>query len=319
MIQNNITLTILTFIVIAFVAPDALAFDCSTRVERKSNSTYCKDFAKGNANKFVSCLEEREKQDCERKERKEQKRLQSIIDKHQGKTSGCFELGKSTESYETCMKSNKWNNLDGDFEMLTKLCYTGADGCDAKKVANKQQIKRDRVLRKKKAKKEVRERNARLAKIEAERKAKKEKIRQQHENQKEVINEAVKKVGYKGVFDKGIALFLYKVKHGENLSDGLNYVFWSDISDRDAKLDAKFTASQMLDDNIIYDLAVYQSKETIEFTIIVPGKANELFLEGQMLRSNCHSFIGTAQYLTVLDVKRTVPIFEEIDKALCEK
>jgi len=134
-----------------------------------------------------------------------------------------------------------------------------------------------------------------------------------------VIDKAAKKAGYKGVFDIGIARFLYKVKHGAQLKDGLNYVFWSKISAKDAKADALFEAYQLVDEVIIYSLSEYSSSqnELINFTIMVPKERDDLFLEGQHLRSACHAYTGNVEYVTIFGVKRTVPFFKPVCNEVC--
>ena len=131
---------------------------------------------------------------------------------------------------------------------------------------------------------------------------------------KENYDRIAKEIGYKGLYNAGIARFLYMVKHGqEDMNNGLKTFFWSDISENDKILDDKFEAMQLLDGFILYNLNRYKNGEVIQFTIMVPVVDGEPFLEGQTLRKKLHTYVGNTTYLTVMGVERTVPVFQQID------
>lgn len=162
---------------------------------------------------------------------------------------------------------------------------------------------------------------ARLAKLEREEKAREEKEaaeKRKQEEQRRSIGEKAKAAGYTGLHERGIARFLYKVKHGGSLEEGLGYVFWSGISDNEKRLDAKFEATQLIDGMVLYSLVEYTKNETIDFTIMVPDRSGGMFLEGQRLRDSCHTYTGNGRVTTVLGVERIIPIFEPLDKEICQ-
>ncbi|PLX49138.1 MAG: hypothetical protein C0613_08425 [Desulfobulbaceae bacterium] len=133
------------------------------------------------------------------------------------------------------------------------------------------------------------------------------------EREMEEFDRIAKENGYVGLYKNGgIARFLYRVKHGDQMSSGLNKFFWSDISANDNRLDAKFEAIQLFDGLIIYDLNDFKGNEVIRFTIIVPSVEGEAFLEGQTLRHRMHVYTGNITYTTVLGVERTIPLFKPV-------
>lgn len=125
--------------------------------------------------------------------------------------------------------------------------------------------------------------------------------------------------GYKGLHEHGLAKFLYDVKHGDSLRDGLNKVFWSDISDKAKKADALFEASQAIDGYIVYELMTFNDDEDITFTIAVPADKDEIFLTGQQLRDRCHAFADTITFGTASGGSETIPLFKPVNTGICAK
>lgn len=130
------------------------------------------------------------------------------------------------------------------------------------------------------------------------------------------LESIVKKNGYAGLSELGIGRFLYKVKHEGGLGDGFNKVFWSDISDKDADVDERFEAIQIVDGYIIYEVSDWNGDELVEFTIAVPGKES-LYLTGQKLQHRCHSFEGNLKFEAALGGDIIIPLFKPVDKSIC--
>lgn len=127
----------------------------------------------------------------------------------------------------------------------------------------------------------------------------------------------IKRAGYKGLHEHGLAKFLYDVKHGDSLRDGMNKVFWSDISTKAKKADALFEAEQSIDGYIIYELFSFNNDEEITFTIAVPAQKGEMFLAGQMLRNRCHTFADTITFATAAGGGETIPLFKPVNTGIC--
>ena len=90
-------------------------------------------------------------------------------------------------------------------------------------------------------------------------------------------------------------------------------MLWSRPTSIDESLDKKFKISQVLEDSLIYDLSEFASGELVQFTIIIPKKQGELYLEGQALHGEYFTYTGNITYTTVLGTNKTVPVFKPVE------
>lgn len=156
-----------------------------------------------------------------------------------------------------------------------------------------------------------------LAEMEAEKaRAEAEKITEQ-EALKAKLNEldaiAIGE-GFKGLNKEyGVARFLYFASKNGNLEDGLNQVFWSNLSQKDLKSDQKFKLSQVVDGLEIYQLDEWGgiSNGWISLSIAVP--AESMPMEGQRLKHEFYIFEGNIEFSTVVGTTRIVQKFSPID------
>ncbi len=146
-------------------------------------------------------------------------------------------------------------------------------------------------------------------------KEKQERIKREEEKAFKIVSNKAAKLGYKKVLKLGIVRFLYKVKQEGGLKEGLNLLLWCRPTSIDASLDKKFKISQVLEDVLIYDYSEFIDDELVQFTIIIPKKQGELYLEGQALLGEYFTYTGNLTYITVLGANKTAPVFKPVEIA----
>jgi len=122
---------------------------------------------------------------------------------------------------------------------------------------------------------------------------------------------------FNGVYPKGIAAFLYSAKHEGSLNEGINYVFWSELSKKSKRQDKMFEATQLVDGYIIYELSDWHNDEAIDFTIAVLKNENDLFLKSQTLRNKCHIYTGNLEFKTLSGGTEIIPTFKPLPLSTC--
>ncbi len=134
-----------------------------------------------------------------------------------------------------------------------------------------------------------------------------------HEAKLNTINNDIIKNGYKGLNKQyGIGLFLYNAMRGiVQLESGLDYVFWTELTEKDKDIDNKWRLTQVVDDYEIYKIVEFSGSELITLTIAIPAQS-KMPIEGQILKDGLYLFVGNIDFVSTMGIPMLVQGFKPL-------
>lgn len=128
------------------------------------------------------------------------------------------------------------------------------------------------------------------------------------------IDATLKKSGHKGINKQfGIGRFLYFAMNGKtSLEEGLDYAFWTELSEKDRSVDDKWKLSQVIDDYEIYKITEFKGGEVISLTIAIPAQP-KMAMEGQKLKDGLYLFTGNVDFVSISGVPILIQGFQPVN------
>ena len=232
------------------------------------------------------------------------------------------------EAFELSYSSYRsaWSKMSGSLRVSQKMVdhVNGINASvtkryrDAETAREEAQVAESERLEKQREREEQereRKEQERRAKYEAEQQAQIEREAAEERARQEKLSAldlAARDAGFNGLnMNYGVARFLYNASKEGTLADGIEQVFWTNLSAREARLDSKFKLSQVVDGWEIYELSEWSGDELVRLSIAIPG--SRLPMEGQQLRKGFYVFQGNMEFVTVTGGKRIVQKFSRVN------